>query len=223
MNKNKGIIIVGFSLIVAFVLWTIAVLFIDIKSVGPNGSSVGFSTINMFVKRVVGVHMALYIITDWLGIVPVAVAFCFAVLGVVELIKRRSLLKVDRNILALGVFYIIVIAVYLLFEKVVVNYRPVLVDGYLEASYPSSTTLLALCVMPTAALQLWARVKNKTLRKVLVIGIAVFTAFMVIGRLVSGVHWFSDIIGGVLFSAGLDLLYFAVFRIIACRPQNSQN
>ena len=223
MNKNKGIIIVGFSLIAAFVLWTIAVLFIDVKSVGPNGSSVGFSTMNMYVKHVVGVHMTLYIITDWLGIVPVAVAFCFAVLGVVELIKRRSLLKVDRNIIALGVFYIIVIAVYLLFEKVVVNYRPVLIDGNLEASYPSSTTLLALCVMPTAVLQLWARVKNKTLRKVLVIGIAVFTAFMVIGRLVSGVHWFSDIIGGVLFSAGLDLLYFAVFRIIACRPQNSQN
>ena len=199
------------------------VLLIDVKFVGPNGSPVGFSMLNMLVKRVIGVHMALYVITDWLGIIPVAVAFGFAVLGLVQLIARRSLLKVDRSILALGVFYIIVIAVYLLFENVVVNYRPVLIDGYLEASYPSSTTLLALCVMPTAAMQLGARVKNKTLRKTLVIGIAVFTAFMVIGRLISGVHWLSDIIGGILFSAGLDLLYFAVFRILACRLQNLQN
>ena len=220
---NKSVTIAGLSLIAAFALWTVAVGFIDVKPVGPNGSAVGFSTLNMLVKRVIGVHMALYVITDWLGIIPVAVAFGFAVSGFVQLVARRSLLKVDHSILALGAFYIIVIAVYLLFEKVVVNYRPVLIDGYLEASYPSSTTLLALCVMPTAAMQLGARVRNKILRNVIVIGIAVFTAFMVIGRLISGVHWLSDIIGGALFSAGLDLLYFAVFRIIAGRSQNLLN
>ena len=223
MAKNKGVIIAGLSFIAAFVLWTVAVRFIDVKPVGPNDSSVGFSTLNMLVKRLIGVHMTLYVITDWLGIVPVALAFGFAVLGLVQLIARRSFRKVDHSILALGVFYIIVMAVYLLFEKVVVNYRPVLIDGYLEASYPSSTTLLALCVMPTAAMQLGARIQNRVLRKVVVVGIAVFTAFMVIGRLISGVHWLSDIIGGVFFSAGLDLLYFAVFRIIAGRSQNLLN
>lgn len=223
MAKNKGVIIAGLSFIAAFALWTVAVRFIDVKPVGPNDSSVGFSTLNMLVKRLIGVHMTLYVITDWLGIVPVALAFGFAVLGLVQLIARRSFRKVDHSILALGVFYIIVMAVYLLFEKVVVNYRPVLIDGYLEASYPSSTTLLALCVMPTAAMQLGARIQNRVLRKVVVVGIAVFTAFMVIGRLISGVHWLSDIIGGVLFSAGLDLLYFAVFRIIAGRSQNLLN
>lgn len=219
MAKNKGVIIAGLSFIAAFVLWTVAVRFIDVKPVGPNDSFVGFSTLNMLVKRLIGVHMTLYVITDWLGIVPVAPAFGFAVLGLVQLIARRSLRRVDHSILALGVFYIIVMAVYLLFEKVVVNYRPVLIDGYLEASYPSSTTLLALCVMPTAAMQLGARIQNRVLRKVVVVGIAAFTAFMVIGRLISGVHWLSDIIGGVLFSAGLDLLYFAVFRIIAGRSR----
>jgi len=223
MAKNKGITITGLSFIAAFVLWTVMVRFIDVKPVGPNDSSVGFSTLNMFVKRLIGVHMTLYVITDWLGIVPVALAFGFAVLGLVQLIARRNFRKVDHSILALGVFYIIMMAIYLLFEKVVVNYRPVLIDGYLEASYPSSTTLLALCVMPTAAMQLGVRIHNRVLQKVIVVGIAVFTAFMVIGRLISGVHWLSDIIGGVLFSAGLDLLYFAVFRIIAGRSQNLLN
>ena len=223
VSKNKSVIIAGLSLIAAFVLWTVAVRFVDVSPVGPNGSFVGFSTLNMLVKRVIGVRMTLYFITDWLGIVPVAVAFGFAVLGLIQLVARRSLLKVDGSILALGVFYIILIAVYLLFEKVVVNYRPVLIDGVLEASYPSSTTLLASCVMPTAAIQLEARVRNKTLRKAIVSGIAVFTAFMVIGRLISGVHWLSDIIGGVLFSAGLDLLYFAAFRTIGQRSKNLSN
>ena len=223
MNKNKTLIILGFSFIVVFVLWTVLVLFVDVRGIGPNGSSVGFSTLNMFVKDLIGTNMILYVITDWLGIVPIVVALGFAILGLVQLIKRRSLCKVDQGILALGTFYIIVIAVYVLFEYVVINYRPVLINGILEVSYPSSTTLLTLCVMLTAAMQFEARIQNKAIRKAIVIGIVIFTTFMVIGRLIFGVHWFSDIIGGILFSTGLDLLYFATFRIIRQRQQNLLN
>ncbi|MBR3894445.1 MAG: phosphatase PAP2 family protein, partial [Clostridia bacterium] len=154
-----------------------------------------------------GVNWFLYTITDWLGIVPIAVALGFACLGLVQLIKRKSLRKVDHSILALGVFYIVVMAAYIFFEVVVINYRPTLIDGYLEASYPSSTTMLVMCVMPTAAMQLNARIKNTVLRRCAVITIVAFTAFMVIGRLVSGVHWITDIIGGALLSAGLVTMY----------------
>ena len=80
-------------------------------------------------------------------------------LGLGQLLKGKSLLKVERSILALGVFYAVVMAAYLVFEVWVVNYRPVLIEGALEASYPSSTTLLVLCVMPTAMMQLRQRIQ----------------------------------------------------------------
>lgn len=138
----------------------------------------------------------------------------FGIVGLVQLIKRRSLWKVDDDILVLGCFYILVIAAYVIFEMVVVNYRPVLIEGYLEASYPSSTTLLAMCVVPTAIMQLQTRMKNGCMRKLVVSVLWAFTAFMVIGRLVSGVHWFTDIIGGAILSASLVVLYSSVIKIL---------
>ena len=151
--------------------------------------------------------MSLYTITDWLGLVPFGIVVGFGTLGLIQLIKRKHLSKVDYSILALGGFYIVVMAVYVLFEVFIVNYRPVLIGGVLEASYPSSTTMLVMCVMPTAIMQFNARIKNETLKRCISCAIIAFIVFMVTGRLISGVHWFTDIIGGALISAGLVLMY----------------
>lgn len=197
------------ALLSAFVAWTAAVHFIDVQAIGPNGSSVGFAKLNRYVHDLTGVNFTLYTITDWLGLVPIAVCMGFGVLGLVQWIRRKSLLKVDRSILVLGGFYIAVMSAYVLFEIVVINYRPVLIDGFLEASYPSSTTMLVLCVMTTAMMQLNRRIKNDKKPFIFCV-ISVFIIFMVTGRLISGVHWFSDIIGAILLSAGLVTMYDAV-------------
>ena len=207
MKKNSWRVASGLIILALFVLWTALVVCVDVRAIGPEGSSVGFAAVNGAFHALTGVHMGLYTLTDWLGIVPFVFVFGFAVLGLVQLIKRRSLLKVDRSILALGVFYIIVAIVYLLFEFVVVNRRPVLIEGVLEPSYPSSTTMLVLCVIPTAMMQLAWRMKSAPARAVVLILLGAFTVFMVVGRLISGVHWLTDIIGGVLVSAGLVALY----------------
>ena len=209
-KKNKKTLVWGASLLSAFVLWTVLVRFVDVQMIGPEESSVGFATLNRYVHNLIGVNMSLYTITDWFGLVPIGVAFGFAVLGLVQWVKRKSLLKVDKSVLALGGVYIIVMAVYLLFEMVVINYRPVLINGYLEASYPSSTTMLVMCVMPTAIIQFRTRIKNDLLRRCVMHTITVFIAFMVICRLVSGVHWITDIIGGALFSTAIVLMYYAI-------------
>jgi undecaprenyl-diphosphatase len=198
------------ALLAAFAVWTAAVRFVDIRTIGPEGSAVGFASLNGFIHRLTGVRMSLYTVTDWLGLIPLGIIFAFAVLGLMQWIRRKSLRSVDPDILLLGGFYLIVMTFYVFFEIFAVNFRPVLIEGILEVSYPSSTTMLALCVMPTAAMQFRRRIQNRVFRRWLVISITLFTAFMVIGRLLSGVHWFSDIVGGILLSAGLDLLYSAV-------------
>ena len=202
------------SLLCAFALWTMMVRCVDVAAIGPCGSVVGFATLNEWFHQLTGVRMMMYTITDWLGLVPVALGFGFAALGLCQWIKRRRLRKVDADILILGGFYIVVLLGYLLFESVVVNYRPVLIAGYLEASYPSSTTLLVLCVLPTAWMQLRARMRCGVFRSVVLSALVIFMVFMVIGRLISGVHWITDIVGGVLLSCGLVNMYAAVCSCI---------
>lgn len=213
-KKNKRILIWGLAAVMAFILWTVIVKFVDVKAIGPENSSVGFATINGFVHKLIGVHMTLYNITDWLGLVPLCFILGFALLGLTQLITRRNLFKVDLSILILGGFYIVVLAAYLIFEYNVINYRPILVEGVLEASYPSSTTLLVMCVMPTAVMQLNGRIKNEKLSKAVSCVLIAFTAFMVIGRLASGVHWLTDIIGGAILSAGLVMIYYAATALV---------
>ena len=198
---------ISVALLISFALWTALISLIDVQPIGPLGSSVGFATLNQSVHRLTGVNWNLYTITDWLGLVPIAIGFGFAILGLVQLIKRKSLRKVDYSILALGIFYIVVMVAYIFFEIVVINYRPTLINGYLEASYPSSTTMLVTSVMPTAAMQLNRRIKNTVLKRCVIIAIIAFIAFMVLCRLISGVHWITDIIGGAFLSAGLVMMY----------------
>ncbi|MBE5783125.1 MAG: phosphatase PAP2 family protein [Clostridiales bacterium] len=208
--KSRKLFAGSVYLLAAFVLWTAVVRFVDVEPIGPWGSKVGLATMNGFFHHLTGVHMTLYLITDWLGLVPIGVALGFAVLGLVQWIRRKCIGKVDFSILALGGFYLLVIAAYVFFEVHVVNYRPVLIEGYLEASYPSSTTLLVLCVMSTAVIQIHVRIPNGIIRKCATWALTAFMGFMVIGRLISGVHWLTDIIGGALLSGGLVMMYATV-------------
>ena len=205
--KEKRNLLTGVGLIGAFALWTVLIQRVDVQVVGQNGTKIGFADFNEWFHQLTGVHITLYTITDWLGLVPIFICLCFGVLGLVQLIKRRSMIRVDPDILLLGIYYVLVIACYLIFEMIPINYRPVLIEGRLEASYPSSTTLLVLSVMPTLMFQANRRVSNAMIRKAVAVFVIAFSAFMVIGRLISGVHWVTDIIGSVLLSAGLYMLY----------------
>ena len=211
MKKNgKKLLILGIALLVMFAIWTCLIQCVDVQSAGPKGTEIGFATFNCWFHRITGVHMAIYTITDWSGLVPILVCMAFGGMGLAQLIKRKSLFKVDRDLIFLGIYYVVVIWGYLIFEMIPINYRPIRIDGMLEASYPSSTTLLVLSVMPTLIFQVNRRSANPVLKEI-VRGLTVlFSAFMVIGRLIAGVHWFTDIVGAVILSTGLYCLYKAM-------------
>ena len=215
--KRKAIsqFILGGILLILFVLFTWSLTFFDVQPIGPHGSSVACASINHAVHKLFGVNMTLYNITDWAGVVAIFIVLGFAFLGFVQWIKRKRILKVDSSILILGVFYILVFGAYVFFEFNVINRRPVLINGILEASYPSSTTMLAMCVLPTAMMQFYRLIRNQKIRKTVIFLCGLFTAFMVIGRLVCGVHWFTDILGGLIFSIAMILLYCAANNLIS--------
>lgn len=209
--KNKKCFYAAVFFFAAFVFWTFAVSSFDVAAIGPLDSQVGFSSLNGFFHDLTGVHLSLYHITDWLSTVPVCFCGGFGILGILQWIKRKSISKVDRSILVLGGFYAVVFAFYLFFEVFVINFRPILINGVLEASYPSSTTVLVMCIMPTAVMELRSRMKNPVLGRFVCTGIYIFAVLMVAARLFSGVHWLSDIIGGAFLSIALVLFYrFAV-------------
>lgn len=202
--------LLGSIYIIAFVIWTVLIQKVDVQPVGANGTNIGFATINCWFHKLTGVHMEIYHITDWLGLIPIFICMIFGCVGFIQLIKRRSLFKMDSDIIVLGIYYVIVIVGYLIFEMVPINYRPILIEGVQEASYPSSTTLLVLCVMPTFVEQTNRRLDNVTVKSIIKVLVICFSVFMVLGRLFSGVHWFTDIVGAIMLSAGLFCIYRAV-------------
>lgn len=220
LKKYKLWVIFGATFLL-FLIYTLLVKTVDVQAIGPNdpktgiASSVGFASINGWFHNLTGEHMSLYDITDWGSLITLPIGITFCVIGIVEWAKRKNILRVDANILALGCFYVLVFITYAVFEFVIkLNYRPVLIEDkgkwYLEASYPSSTTLLAITLLLSAIDQITIYIKNKGLRIGLYIACGLLIAFFVIGRAVSGVHWLTDIIGGVLASTFLIAFYMAI-------------
>ncbi len=216
VQMKKGVwirLIISASFLFVFMIWTVLLLFVDVQAIGPQETTVGFAGFNRVIRDFVGVRMSLYAVTDWLGLAPLLCVVGFGIFGLMQWIKRKNILKVDYDILVLGLFYVTVLLVFLLFEVLAINYRPILIEGKLEASYPSSTTLLVVSVIPTVILQCNARVKKKGVKIAINAVMVVFIGFMVGGRIFSGVHWITDIIGGALLGVSLVMLYSAIVKI----------
>ena len=211
-NSSRSFFRAAFLFALAFAAWTAAVCRIDVQPIGPDTSSVGFAAINRFFHDLTGTHLTLYVLTDWLSLIPLSLAVGFGITGLAQWIRRKKLWRVDFDLLALGGFYLAVLAAYALFEVFPVNFRPITLNGVLEPSYPSSTTVLVLCVMGSAILQFRLRIRSLLCRRFAVWTSAIFAAGMVLGRLIAGVHWFTDIAGGILLSASLLALYVGVCR-----------
>ncbi len=204
MKKKNAIVAIIMTVI--SVVYTLLVKNVDVKQIGPNNSSVGFSSINMFFNKIIGNNMIIYKISEFFGYILLLLVVIYGFIGLYQLVKRKNLLKVDYELIILGCFYILMMVVYIFFEKVIINYRPVLIDGVLEASYPSSHTILSLCVGLSSLIVSKRYFNKKYIKQINMITVALM-GIVLVGRLLSGVHWFSDIVGGVIISMTL-LSYF---------------
>jgi len=211
MNNKKRNFLVSTIFILLAVVFTIFVKVVDVKPIGANETSIGVASVNQVVFKTIGVNMIWYHITDWLGLVPIFMAMIYAFIGFGQLIKRKNIFKVDKEIIILGLFYIVVIFLYVFFEKVIVNYRPILMNGFLEASYPSSHTLMTICLCGSSIIVNKTLFNNKMAKFANILS-AVIITITVIGRLLSGVHWVTDIIGGILIGVALLMTLYSVIE-----------
>lgn len=193
------------------VIYTLLIMFVDKKPIGPEGTSVGFAAVNGFFHNMLPYNHTFYIISYALLFIGFAAVFVFAVVGIMQLVKRKSLLKVDRYLLGLGVLYIAVLILYVAFEKIPINYRPMIVPGEteLETSYPSSHTFAFCSICLSAVYVFKYMISDVKMRRILSICSFALMVVGVLSRFLSGVHWFTDIVGGILFSVTMVSLYVA--------------
>lgn len=202
MDRNKKNLFKTILLFCIFAVYTAVVKFVDVGK-GQEGTDLGLSTFNRGVERYLPFNNFWYTLTEYLGYIALGVCLAFALLGLMQLITRKSLKKVDKEIWVLAGFYVVVMAFYALFEKLVINYRPVILDEGLEPSYPSSHTVLAACVFISAFIVNMKYIRHKLTRTILNALMILFAVFTICGRFISGVHWATDIVGGMLLSAAL--------------------
>ncbi len=207
--KRKNIIISIILTIVA-IGYTFVVKTVNVKAIGPNKSVVGLSKINSWFSNLVGSNMTIYKITEILGLAVLLIVGIYGLLGLIQLIKRKSLFKVDREIILLGVLYVLMAVVYVFFEKSIINYRPILIDGELEASYPSSHTILAICICISSLIVSKNYLSDNYLKIANIVTVLLLLGVF-LGRVISGVHWISDIIGGVIISATLLMYFYTLY------------
>lgn len=212
MKRDKRLLFLGIVTLIFTVCYTILLCLFDRQPIGPENSVVGFASINAYFRDLFPFNETIYKVTEVIGYAVIGIAALMMLFALVQLIKRKSLFKVDRNLIHLGFFYVIVFALYIIFDKVVINYRPVILDEGLEASYPSSHTMLSVCIMFSLIMQLSFYIKGRKSFTVISFICTIIALAVAGGRFISGVHWFTDIIGGLLFSA--TLLCFHSFMLM---------
>lgn len=211
--KNKLLISTIFLAIISTV-FTILVILVDKQAIGANNSIVGLSSLNKIFKDTFGYNEIFYKLTEILGSLILCIALGYMIVALIQLIKRKSIKKIDTELILLAIFYVSMILIYLIFEIAKINYRPVLIDGELEISYPSSHTLLSVFICTTAIFINQKLISKKSIKITFNCIISVIGLMTIIGRIISGVHWITDIIGGVLISTTLVLMYLTILHLI---------
>ena len=191
----------------------------DRQPVGAGDTALGLAKLNVQLYKAFGIggsggtgfRPELYKLTELLGYFAILVLCVFALLGAAQLIRRRSLRKVDREILAMGGLFILTLVLYVFFEKVIINYRPIVLPGESgpEASFPSSHTVLVMVILGSVCMVLKKYISIPWLREAMRALCVLLILAMIAGRLLCGCHWFTDILGGVLLGCALLALFSA--------------
>ena len=188
-----------------FLLLILLLKTVDVAPIGPEGTAVGLSRINGAARERLPFRPAVYAVTEALGALALLTCLAFALLGLCQLVRRKSLFRVDRALFLLAGLYVLTLLAYVLFEKAALNFRPVILPGAAEPepSFPSSHTVLSCVAFGSAVLLIPGYIRDPRAGDALRALFISAMILLVMGRLFSGAHWLTDILGGILLSCAL--------------------
>ena len=197
-----------------FIVLIILLKTVDVQAVGPEGTSVGLASMNTAFHNMTGENKGFYLLSKILGFAELSLVVYFAGIAVYQWVKGKSFKNVAHCLKAAGIFYVITAGLYVFFEKVVINFRPVIMEGkdHVEPSFPSTHTLLAIMILGSAFVIAKNLLTNVPLKRTLRILCFVFMFITAAARLLSGVHWLTDIIGAIFLGATLVFEYAGVIK-----------
>ncbi|MBP5342565.1 phosphatase PAP2 family protein [bacterium] len=211
MNNYKKLYFIPLVLLLVFVVFIVLVKTVDVSVIGENSTNIGLTFINKgFYESHKLINNTFYNVSKYLGYLSFLIIGFFLVVGVIQLIKRKGFFKVDTDLLLLGAIYVLTMVFYVFFEIVVVNVRPIIVDEPMEASFPSSHTLLAVVAVGTLLFEILKRISNKYLKWGSLIAASLFMIVLIVFRLLSGVHWVTDIIAGIILGLAIVSLFIVL-------------
>lgn len=206
LNMRKKRLLFGILLLILFIIFTVLVKTVDVKATGVASVKVGFSTINGFLAKAFPYNEIFHKLSDYVGYLAFLICAVYGTIGLIQLITRRNVLKVDEEILLLGFLYVTTLILKIVFDIFVVNYRPVIIGGELKSSYPSSHTFMAL-ITSISSIVINKKKYNNKITKITNYLCTVLAFLIIITRIMSGVHWMSDIVGSVILSFALVFIY----------------
>lgn len=220
MKENKKHFVTSGILFVAFIIFTFLVKSVDVQPIGPNGSIVGFATINSKISTLLGYNDTFFALSEILGYIGIATVIIFVLFGIMQLFIKKGFSKVDKDLYVLYGLYIFVLGLYILFEALTINYRPVILSEGLEPSYPSTHTMMSISYIGAAIIEFSARLKKERTKKIVVTLCTTDGLGLIVCRVLSGVHWITDIFAGILIASACFLLFKGCFNIVLAKKQD---
>ena len=227
---KKSPLTITLILFALFFAYTCACLMVDVAQFAPqsvNGDAIestqttdiGFQKLNLSVHNALGFRQVFYRLSEYIGYLALLAGACIGLIWLLRLIKTKKLLGVDAGLNAAIAAMALMVVFYVLFEALKLNFRPVILDDGLEASYPSSHTLLGCVVFGCAAMVSADIFKDKGLARSVSALCYIIAAVLTLFRALSGVHWISDIIGGVILSAAILSLAHFIKYVLTEMPE----
>lgn len=222
MKKNILNFSITAGLFLVFAIFTILVKFVDTSVVATTGTQIGLSSINKPLFDFFGANETWGTISTLLFVIAGVVVLTLATIAVVEMIKSKSLFKINHKLLLVALLYVLTAIFYVIFEFVIINYRPLLDEGLIKASYPSSHTLLICVVCLSACLIVPDYIKSNPLKITITTILCLISVLAPITRLLAGMHWFTDVVASIILSLALVMLYYSTSSYISSKKQNQK-